>query len=373
VFVVRQSVADEQYSHDDRYATRALPAFAARDLRIGGYSVTKAHESKQGATWAPPDVTIVIPTRDRPVLLGDAVGCALGQVDVDAEVVIVDDGSNPPVPPTIASPRSQRVRLLRHDAPHGDAAARNAGLRAARGRWVAFLDDDDLWAPLKLRKQLMAIDQAPGAVYAYCGALEVDAQLRVIRDLRPPEPSRLSALLVRRNVIPAGASNVIVRTSVLEHMGGFDENFRNLADWDLWLRLLQAGPAACCAERLVAYRRHSFSGRRGSTATLTPHSALADTDDLIRQLRALHRKHLSSPLPLKPDWVDYSRWLVAAGPRRAGHRMAAARLYLYFGLRHHSAGTVARGLAMPFGERVMQKLGERKGDGPAPDWLNAYR
>lgn len=334
--------------------------------------MTNLSEGKQGA-GAAPDVTVVIPTQDRPLLLRDAVRCALEQADVETEVVVVDDCSEPPVAPTIVPAQFERLRLLRHNSPRGNAAARNTGLTAARGRWVAFLDDDDLWAPIKLREQLTAIDQVPDAVYAYCGAVEVDAHLRVIKDLVPPDPTALPTLMTRRNVMPAGASNVIVRTSVLRDIGGFDESFRNLPDWDLWLRLLQAGPAACCTERLVAYRRHSLSGRRGGNPALTPYSALADPDDLLDQLRRLKRKHLGSSLPLEPDWVDYSRWLVAAGPRRAGHRMAAARLYLRFGLRYRSAGTVARGLVMPLGERAMRRLGQSYGACPAPAWLDAYR
>ena len=92
-------------------------------------------------------MSVVIPTRDRPRLLQRALASALRQVGVVAEVVIVDDGGSPPV---ALAPTGGRVRVLRKDRSEGVSAARNAGIAAARGEWVAFLDDDDVWAPAKL-------------------------------------------------------------------------------------------------------------------------------------------------------------------------------------------------------------------------------
>jgi glycosyltransferase involved in cell wall biosynthesis len=294
----------------------------------------------------------------------------LGQVAVNVEVIVVDDGSSPPVTATQPPLGSPHVRVIRHDEPRGDAAARNSGVKAAQGRWVSFLDDDDLWGPRKLEEQLLALARRTGAVYAYCGAVELDAEGRVIRDLPPPNPDELPALLATRNVMPAGSSNVLVRTDVMRLIGGFDERFRNLSDWDLWLRLAGIGPGARSEQRLVAYRRHRGSGCGSTRTALTDHSALVDTAGLIGQLHELQRKHRESPLALRPDWIDYTRWLVAAGPRRAGRRFAAAWLYLRFGVRQRSAGTLARGTAMLLGERVIGRLGAKRGATPAtPEWL----
>ena len=95
-----------------------------------------------------PRATVVIPTRDRPQLLRRALATALRQVDVIAEIIIVDDGGSVPsaLPVTGGS-----LRVLRKDRSEGVSAARNHGIEAARGEWVAFLDDDYHWAPTKLK------------------------------------------------------------------------------------------------------------------------------------------------------------------------------------------------------------------------------
>src|SRR5690349_9916448 len=97
-----------------------------------------------------PEVTVVVPTRDRHARLAATLAGVLRQRDVDLEVVVVDEASSPPV----GASADPRVRVLRHDEPQGVARARNAGLSAAQGAWVAFCDDDDLWGPEKLRRQL---------------------------------------------------------------------------------------------------------------------------------------------------------------------------------------------------------------------------
>src|SRR5919109_858912 len=99
-----------------------------------------------------PDVTVVIPTKDRWDLLSTAaLPSALGQEDVDLEVVVVDDGSTDETPDHVVGLRDPRLRIVRHDRSLGVAQARNAGIRAANSDWIAFLDDDDVWAPRKLR------------------------------------------------------------------------------------------------------------------------------------------------------------------------------------------------------------------------------
>ena len=95
-----------------------------------------------------PEVTVVVPTRNRASMLEQALRSVAGQRDVDLEAVVVDDGSTDDTQAVIAAMGDRRLRLIRHQRPQGVSTARNRGVADARGHWVAFLDDDDLWAPI---------------------------------------------------------------------------------------------------------------------------------------------------------------------------------------------------------------------------------
>ena len=126
----------------------------------------------------PPTVTVVIPTRDRVRLLtSHALPSALSQEGVVLEVIVVDDGSSDGTEESVAAIQDERLSLVRHEQPRGVSAARNTGIAAARGEWLAFLDDDDLWSPLKVSRQLETA-AAVGARWVYAASLVVDEQTR---------------------------------------------------------------------------------------------------------------------------------------------------------------------------------------------------
>jgi glycosyltransferase involved in cell wall biosynthesis len=149
-----------------------------------------------------------------------------------------------------------RVSVLRNPEPAGVSVARNRGIASARGEWIAFCDDDDLWAPNKLQEQLTAADAA-GANWVYAGDVNVDDQLRVLSGGPPPDPATVMALLPRSNPLASGGSNVVVRSNILAEVGGFDPALRRTEDWDLWIRIARKGPPAYVRKPLVAYRFHS--------------------------------------------------------------------------------------------------------------------
>jgi hypothetical protein len=138
---------------------------------------------------------------------------------------------------------------------------------------VAFLDDDDLWAPDKLTSQLQAAHQS-GRAWVYTGGVNVDEHLRVLEGGPPPPPERVVELLGRYNPVPAGASNVIVRADVLASAGAFDPQLRRTEDWDLWIRLARLGPPAWVCRPLVAYRMHPASNAFVDTARMLAEVAL---------------------------------------------------------------------------------------------------
>ena len=304
-----------------------------------------------------PDVSVVIPTRDRWQLLLRAVRTALGQRGVTFEVIVADDGSQPSAPsqPILSDPR---VTVLRQ-APLGVAAARNVGARHAAGNWLAFLDDDDIWAPHKLASLLRAAIGAQ-AKFAYSSALMITEDLApIVIDPAPPTEGLLRRML-ERNAIPGGGSNVVVDRALFEQVGGFDESFSFLADWDAWLRLARAARPVCVAEPLTAYSCH------------TENWVLRDEAAVESDYRRLSEKHaeLAERHGVAPDRLHYDRY-VAGSYLRAGRRSAAARRYMQAGLRERDFRTVARGIVALVVPRFLARL--RRSIRPqAPAWLSAY-
>lgn len=253
-----------------------------------------------------PTVSVVIPTRDRPATLGAALRSALDQAGVDVEVVVVDDGSGHATAELLAGLTDPRLRVLRNDRPEGVAAARNRGLAAAAGEWVAFLDDDDLWAPTKLARQLTRARRS-GAGWSCCEAVVVDASLRPLRHQRVPDG--LVDELTRWNAVPGGGSGVVARRDLVRAVGGFDPGLAILADWDLWLRLARTGAPATIAEPLVAYRLQGGS---------LSHRLVG----IRREMATVRRRH-----GVAPDRRRWRLWL-AEMHQRSGRRLPAAASYL---------------------------------------------
>jgi glycosyltransferase involved in cell wall biosynthesis len=318
-----------------------------------------------------PEVTVVIPTRSRWDLLSTAaLPSALGQEAVDAEVVVVDDGSTDATAEGVAALADERVRVVRHEQPRGVARARNAGIEAARGEWIALLDDDDLWAPHKLRVQLDAA-AAADASFVYGGAAALAEDRSWLYSLAPPDPDVLASTLLARNVLWGGCSNVIVRSDAVRRLGGFDERLFQLTDWDLWIRLSQFCRAAACQEVVVACIEHRRS------------MLLTTDDDIFAEFEYVEGKHRDAreAAGVRLDRRTFTRW-VALGHRRAGRRFRASRLYLAGAVRNRDPGNLARALAAPLGERPVAwargAVGRRSSEGSSdlsagPAWLMRYR
>jgi glycosyltransferase involved in cell wall biosynthesis len=289
-----------------------------------------------------PEVTVVIPTHDRwDMLSTGALPASLGQNDVDLEVVVVDDGSNDLTPERLAAVPDARLRIIRHERPRGVAQARNAGIHAANGEWIAFLDDDDLWAPDKLRLQVDAA-HAARADFVYAASAALNERRRFLYSLELADPDQLAVQILRQNVIWAGSSNVVARADLVRRLGGFDERLFQLCDWDMWIRLALAGRAAACPEILVG-------------CVIQPRSMLlTDKRDVFREMDYLVQKHrdASARHEVEFEHVLFSRW-VADGHLRAGRRLRAAATYLQAARRHRDLTSIGRAFPALFGETVM--------------------
>jgi glycosyltransferase involved in cell wall biosynthesis len=255
-----------------------------------------------------PDVSVVVPTHNRSRLLGLTLASVLRQRGVGLEVIVVDDGSTDDTVDTLKRIRDPRVRTVRHETALGVSAARNRGVSEATGRWVAFLDDDDLWAPDKLSVQLRAAEDARSR-WVYAGAVNITIDHRILGGAPPEPPEVIAARLRGANLIPGGCSGVIVERDALPPEGTFDGTYRHFADWDLWIRLLLNGPPAWVPRALVGYRIH-------------PGNASLDTEGMVAELDVIERRY-GGPV----DRLRFYRH-VARVSLRAGWRRQALRYYL---------------------------------------------
>jgi glycosyltransferase involved in cell wall biosynthesis len=252
------------------------------------------------------EVSVIIPTRNRSNLLEPSLRSVLWQRNVDFETIVVDDGSTDDTPRVLRS-LGDRIRVVRHDRSQGVSAARNRGIAEARGEWVAFLDDDDLWAPDKLELQLQALRRADRR-WAYAGAVEITIDNQVLSGRPPASPERVVAELMSRNLVPAGASNVIVWKAWLSMPTVFDGSLYHSADWDLWIRLARRGAPACVSKPLVAYRFHPGS------ASLDLEGMFSETDEIERRYGG------------RVDRSGFNRHLARLA-KRAGWGRSALRYY----------------------------------------------
>ena len=310
-----------------------------------------------------PEISVIIPSKDRCSRMQATLAGALGQEDVALEVIVVDDGSTDGTYERLSGLDDPRLRVVRNEQSQGASRARNRGIAQARAEWLAFLDDDDLWAPRKLREQLDAA-YAASATVAYSSALIVTDGLDPIEVNRAPKADLVRKDILRRMAIPGGCSNLIAAASLVHATGGFDENIHATADWEFWTRLILDGVPVDCQDVHVAYVTHAGN------------MSVVDADRFSREFDYLARKFQEPRKAegVEIDGVKFTRWL-AGGYRRGGRPRDAIRTYMQGAVRYRNAGNVVRAIGTGLGEAAM-----RFGKGPRdaepfdePEWLALYR
>jgi glycosyltransferase involved in cell wall biosynthesis len=304
-----------------------------------------------------PAITVIIPTKDRLGMLRRAVATALAQEDVAVAVVVVDDGSRDGTGAWLGQLDDERVSALRNETPGGSSAARNRGLATVSTEWVAFLDDDDLWAPDNLAAQIAAAEDRR-AVFACASAVVLSADLEPLRILWATDPDELPDRLWATNVV-GGPSRMVARTDAARAVGGFDERLAVMADWEFYIRLAQRGPAAVVVEPLVAVVQHADNMQ------------VTRVDAILEEIDYVDRKHAELRAIAEIEYGSPQLWRwVANQYRRAGRRGEAAKMYWRIARRYHLRRDAARAVGVFLGERVMSLVGRGTRPDYVPDWIS---
>lgn len=305
------------------------------------------------------DVSVVMPTWNRPRYLAASIDAVLAQDRPFREFLIADDGSDAATRALIEDYAARPgVRVLWREHGGKPGAVRNAAIREATGRYVAFADSDDLWSPDKLRRQIEALRARPECRWSFTSWSSIDAEGRGSPQVPVPGYQHFGALpealpeLLARLTISVALPSVLAERALLVEAGLFEETLGCYEDYDLWVRLAALSTAAIVPAPLVQVRWHEDRISRGSTLAhlrsraryferagrFVPDASRAE----LRRLQALDAARVASLAaqagerdalePLRgsfPDgWSSPRWWLLAAQAhsRRWAQRARRARV-----------------------------------------------
>lgn len=202
------------------------------------------------------NVSVIIPTYNYARFLREAIDSALAQTRPALEVIVVDDGSTDGTRELLAE-YGERIRVLSQQN-QGVAAARNAGIGAANGDYLAFLDSDDAWYPRKLEQQMLRFEQEPHLGLVHCGAEMIDAEGRTLDTTTGGMEGDVAEAMLRldREVIMPQGSSIVVPKRIAMDLGGFDVRLPPSEDWDFCYRLASRYSIGYVPVVLVRYRLH---------------------------------------------------------------------------------------------------------------------
>jgi glycosyltransferase involved in cell wall biosynthesis len=224
-------------------------------------------------------ISVVIPAYNSALFLPHSLESVFAQTLKPVEVIVVDDGSTD----NTAAVATELGATVLRCSNGGPGAARNAGIRAASGEWIALLDADDRWAAEKLERQAASI--RPESVLVYTGIQVFDDN--GVRE----EQLAIEATLARKTLRyrnPIATSSVLMRRKAALAGGGFNEEIQSCEDWELWVRLKRAGDFEAVADPLTHYYVHSNSYSTNSAKMLAGLDQIMDST-LLAGLQGLNR------------------------------------------------------------------------------------
>ncbi len=298
-----------------------------------------------------PLITVIIPTFNRVAYLKTALTSVFDQTMSNWEALVIDDGSTDGTGEYVSGLNDDRVKLFTMDHCGVPAQVRNVGIVNARGRYIAFLDSDDMWAPNKLERQTSLLAERKTALWSYTHFTRIDGQGKQLSDKaikkwQPYSGAILHELITIDAII--AMPTVMVATQLLTQAGPFDPELVYCEDYDLWFRLAVKGEALAIPERLSFVRVSPDSYVRDRAAVhrswIATYGKLARTGDAsVRRLCEQQTGH---------SMVALAKLYSASGRIRP----AAAEMVRSFG-RHPTSSRWWRELPKTVPRAVMSKMG----------------
>lgn len=278
--------------------------------------------SSSPAASSSPAVSVVVPTYNHRDYVLDALSSVFDQTFTDTEVIVVDDGSEDDTDAVLAPLRDAgRIRYFRQ-ANAGQAAARNRGLAEARGRYVAFLDDDDLWPPDRLAWQVELLESDAACVMVYGDFLKLrDGRAEPHAGKHGPSGAVTREFRTRNWLVSPGQA--LMRTTAVRSIGGFDRAIWGSDDWDLYIRLSRKGEFQYRPRVALHYRIHEAMASRSAVRHAANHLLVV-------------RRHIGWDLPMlvRHQWLAGGYFVprlraYAESRRESGEHREALRADVY--------------------------------------------
>lgn len=195
-------------------------------------------------------ISVIIPVHNRAHEIGRALESVRAQAYSNLEIIVIDDGSEDDLKGALSHFRDLPIILLRHDNRQGAGAARNTGIKASRGNYIALLDSDDEWLPGKLDRQLAFLCSEKGETSLLCSGYILTWDETGRQETRMPQPCATYRRLLTGCDLSPG-STLFAKRKVFDEHGFFDEDLQRLEDWDWLLRYLRTGRVDVMSEILV--------------------------------------------------------------------------------------------------------------------------
>lgn len=210
------------------------------------------------ATQSEPIISVIVPAYNAARTILETVESVLGQTFQNFELIIIDDGSTDATAELLKEIGDSRLKVYSYEN-GGVAIARNRGSALARGKFISFLDADDMWTPDKLESQLAALERMPEAGVAYSWTSMADENGEPLYPQKPVyfEGDVYPQLLVN-NFIFSG-SNILARREAIESVGEFDLSLKARQDWDCYARLAAMWPFVLVPRHQIFYRQSPMS------------------------------------------------------------------------------------------------------------------